>query len=209
MLQQWLFKVKGRGTSDERMDFCRAHKAAEHGLIAAELGYPTINWTALPERVRRLVPELVDVIKLEKTVDHHYMKEMGWHQKFYGSSSNAQLERNFATPTTGFYGIRGKDVIEKILLWETSLITAVNASGILNIVSGRTVHEMVLIPHAVTLLIAEDLNVSFQQAIEVRETSGILGEILYPDEDDFVSIERMQEVEEKEQQQALEPVDDA
>lgn len=183
--------------------FCKEHKHRSAQTEYEARGFPDIDWSALPERVRKLRPELVKLLRNETDEESEYRKRHT--AKLLSGKAAAlpsrrkdkkpeELESEMftdgASGSTGFYGPRGKRIMMETITSELSdEIREVSSTDPVVGRSGFAAFlQAVLVPELAILLAMQDLGgVSKSVAREEIEGSGELGVLLNEEERDEVA----------------------
>ncbi|KAI9244104.1 RTC4-like domain-containing protein [Phascolomyces articulosus] len=170
-------------TFQEQMNFCQVHKIE---LIykpeAIEKGYPQdINFRALPERILPHLETLVEIAKGKlyspfRDNEEAFFKE---NKRFVKRSVMARMSR-MEMYTSGYYGIRGRDVMLRVLQREL-LFTKKIASKDTKPLDEITFIQTILVPECSILLIQQDLDISYSEAYEILIGSHKYGNYTYND----------------------------
>lgn len=181
--------------------FCHAHQKISAQKEYTKAGYPTIDWNALPKRLRKHKSVLSHIL-------HNTNKRPSIHRNRYeplgltGKAAAVPSRRpdlskdqqdeldSYALNDTavypGYYGPHGRRVITEnvmeILKTELKNCTdaVVQASGIAAFV------QAVMVPEAAVLLIMEDCEVGWEKAETVREKTYDMGVLLNEEIEDDV-----------------------
>ncbi|KAF2442077.1 hypothetical protein P171DRAFT_522969 [Karstenula rhodostoma CBS 690.94] len=192
-------------TVRDQMLFCKAHKRSKAQREYTARGYPSIDWTRLPSRIRGFRTELVSILRNETAEESVYRKK---HAGRLGSGKAAALPAkrrgrkaqpqaveqgmedriDAASSSAGYYGPRGKRVMMEVTTSELS--DEIRDVAAKDPVVGRSGFAMflqaVLVPECAVLLVMEDMGLVRGEAREVLEVSGEMGELVNEEIDDEV-----------------------
>ena len=189
--------TNGKGmTFKWQQRFCRHHKQESAKEWAREKGWPTIDWTCLPQRMTQFDDHLRDVIC--NRVESRWKNDLRRHlrpskSRFLEVRAAADAREVKTMARTGYYGPRGEKVMTEHIVANlsddlrerASKDKIVAASGVKGGMSGF-VHG-VLVPEMACQLIAEDLGCDPDYCRIVVGESSIVGDLLNPDvEEDVV-----------------------
>ncbi|CAI6279527.1 unnamed protein product [Periconia digitata] len=209
-----------RKTITNQSLFCKEHRERTARIEYEARGLPKIMWHKLPGRIRKLQPRLEKVLRNEKGFESKYRtqnagKLVSGQAAVYRPSKKKRLQElkdaeeveddaeftlHNASPSTGYYGPRGRRLMMEILT--TDLGNVFREVAVIDPVVGKSGFaeylEHVLVPELTAMLVMEDLRVDEVKAEDVIEQSTALGAMLHEDVDDVVSMLSDEDGEERE-----------
>ncbi|KAK7191856.1 hypothetical protein DPSP01_007111 [Paraphaeosphaeria sporulosa] len=207
-------------TVRDQMLFCKSHKRSKAQRAYTARGFPEIDWSTLPSRIRGFHNDLVAILRNETPEESVYRQK---HAARLGSGKAAALpskrrgrkdasqvveqrlkERIDAmSSSTGYYGPRGKRVMMDVIT--SDLSDEIRQVAAKDPVVGRSGFAMflqaVLVPECAVLLVMQDLAVGWEDAREVVEESGGVGEKVNEEVED--SVEGSEDDGEEEEQELV------
>lgn len=205
----WPFWTSKPKTVKHKSAFCHLHKklSAQQSYISA--GYPSINWSLLPRRLKSHKPILRQILLNERPSPHRSRYEP---VALTGKAASIPSKRTDLSPSQqaeleayalddraaypGYYGPHGRRLItENILdLLKEDIKgcgdAVVQASGVAAFV------QQVMVPEAAVLLIMEDCSVGWEEAEAVREETYEMGVLVHEEIEDEVIAEESEEEDE-------------
>jgi hypothetical protein len=195
----WTFWKGKDKTVRNKSAFCHLHKKLSAQKAYKQAGYPEVDWTTLPSRLRRNKATLSQILHNERPSRHRARyeplaltgKAAAVPSKRADLSTAQQeeldsyaLDERAAYP--GYYGPHGRRLItENIMDLLKSEIKrckdgVVQASGIAAFV------QAVMVPEAAVLLIMEDCGIDSEEAEGVREDTYEMGLLVHEEIEDEV-----------------------
>jgi hypothetical protein len=171
-----------------QIKFCRAHKKKSARDTWISLGYPTIDWDSLDERIAKHHYFLQNLLN---GASSHYRDALSESVK---SGKNRTLKQSMLSSDMplgpGYYGSRGLRAMSENIMNEFSpqlrkiavKDRLVAARGVIGYV------QAVLVPELATRLIGEDMGVSTEQARKIMSESVGLGDLLNDELQDVVVV---------------------
>jgi hypothetical protein len=193
---------KGKNKSvKNKTAFCDAHKKKSAQEEYTKAGYPEINWSALPRRIRKHRMTLYQLLHNERpSIFRDRYEPLALtgkaatgpsRRKDLTKSAQEELESQsleYQSTYPGYYGPHGRRAItENIMdLLKTEIKNCkdpvVQASGIAAFV------QAVLVPDAAILLIMEDCTVDREDAERIREETYEMGLLLHEEIEDKIEV---------------------
>jgi hypothetical protein len=197
----WDFWKGKKKTVKNKTAFCHAHQKISAQKEYTNAGYPTIDWSALPRRLRRhkaVLSHILNNTNMQPSIHRDRYEPLALTGKAAAVPSRRPdlskdqqdeldsyaLDDTAAYP--GYYGPHGRRVITEnvmeILKTELKHCTdaVVQASGIAAFV------QAVMVPEAAVLLIMEDCELGWEEAESVREKTYEMGVLLNEEIEDEV-----------------------
>ncbi|KAF1944131.1 hypothetical protein EJ02DRAFT_510489 [Clathrospora elynae] len=197
----WAFWEGKDKTVKNKTAFCSGHKKKSAQEEYAKEGYPLIDWTALPERIRKHRMALYQILNnLSPSVYRDRYEPLALTglaaaapQRRKDLSEDLLEELNSHTLDDkamfpGYYGPHGRRVLTEIImdLLKTEIKKCkdrvVQGSGAAAFV------QAVLVPEAAILLIIEDCTVDREGAEKIREETFEMGRLLNEEVEDTVDL---------------------
>lgn len=190
LLQSWT-AGKPRLAFREQIQFCHAHKQHEAHQTCVQRGYPSIDWTRVPTRMRRHNAFIESI--LEQRVPSHFRDRLAEKVSKGENRSLMQTLKSGAseTLTPGYYGPKGARVMMDHITKTFSAAIRTRAGSDRLIASGGVSGyiQAVLVPELATRLVMDDMRVGEAGAREVLAESIEIGELLNEQEQDSVKVE--------------------
>ncbi|KAF2705391.1 hypothetical protein K504DRAFT_460641 [Pleomassaria siparia CBS 279.74] len=168
--------------------FCKEHKKREAWEDYRQKGYPEMDWTTFPDKIRMYHPRLKAVLQNKRPShyrDIHAQRLADREERTVRKllDSDAIFEA-----TTGYYGSRGKRAMMETITSQLGSVIrncakrdpVVAFNGIANFV------QHVLVPELTVWMVMDDKAVSEAKAKEIVQESGALGEVVNEEVDDKV-----------------------
>ncbi|EUC44448.1 hypothetical protein COCMIDRAFT_98261 [Bipolaris oryzae ATCC 44560] len=199
----WPFWTSKSKTVKHKSAFCHLHKKLSAQQSYTSTGYPPINWSILPRRLKSHKSTLRQILRNERPSPHRSRYEP---LALTGKASSIPSKRTDLSPShqaelesyalddraayPGYYGPHGRRLITENILdllkedIKTCSDAVVQASGVAAFV------QQVMVPEAAVLLIMEDCGVGWEEAEEVREETYEMGVLVHEEiEDEVVAVE--------------------
>ncbi|KAH8732795.1 RTC4-like domain-containing protein [Phaeosphaeriaceae sp. PMI808] len=200
--EYWDFWNGKDNTVKNQNTFCRTHQTKSAWQEYQREGYPTINWTTLPSRIRKHRMSLFKILTNDQPSDYRdryapialtgkaaavprQRKDLPTH--IQAELDSYALDDQSTYP--GYYGPHGRRIITesvmKLLKNEIKKCSdpVVQGSG------PATFVQAVLVPEAAILLIMEDCGVDWEGAEGIRERTCGMGMLIYEEVDDRVEVQ--------------------
>jgi hypothetical protein len=189
----WDFWEGKEKTVKNKTAFCKAHQKMSAQKEYTEAGYPTIDWSLLPRRLRKhktRLSQLLDNTGKRPSIHRNRYEPLALTGKAAAVpsrrndlSEDQQKELNsYALDETtgfpGYYGPHGRRVITENVMeilkteFKNCKDNVVQASGIAAFV------QAVMVPEAAVILIMEDRGVRWEEAEKIREKTYEMGLLL-------------------------------
>ena len=196
--------------------FCKEHNIRTAQKRYEQGGFPKIDWEALPSRISRLRPQLLNLLRNQTGAKESKYRKQHAAKLLSGKAAVVptkrkgknieEVERQLETfdddiaPSTGYYGPRGRRLMMETITAELSdTIREVSTTDPVVGRSGFAVYiQAVLVPELTVLLVREDFDVSEGMAEELIEQSSDLGALLHEEVEDKVEVGSSDEDEERE-----------
>ncbi|CAN9092157.1 unnamed protein product [Alternaria alternata] len=187
----WDFWKGKERTVKNKSAFCHAHKKKSAQKEYTEMGYPDIDWKALPRRIRRHKTTLSQILNNNEFSIHRDRYEplaltgkaaavpsrrTDLAEDVQEELESYALDEKAAYP--GYYGSHGRRVITESVMdtlkveMKNCKDRVVQASGIAAFV------QAVMVPEAAILLIMDDCSVNREEADKIREKTYDMGLLL-------------------------------
>ncbi|XP_014552807.1 hypothetical protein COCVIDRAFT_109358 [Bipolaris victoriae FI3] len=205
----WSFWTSKPKTVKHKSAFCHLHKKLSAQQSYTSAGYPSINWSLLPRRLKYHKPTLRQILLNERPSPHRSRYEP---VALTGKAASIPSKRTDLSPSQqaeleayalddraaypGYYGPHGRRLItENILdLLKEDIKgcgdAVVQASGVAAFV------QQVMVPEAAVLLIMEDCSVGWEEAEAVREETYEMGVLVHEEIEDEVIAEESEKEDE-------------
>ncbi|KAI3323385.1 hypothetical protein HD806DRAFT_535213 [Xylariaceae sp. AK1471] len=190
----------GKMSVKKQTTFCRLHKQESALKLAAERGYPKIDWEKMESRCSAHLDLLQKI--LEGTLPSHYRKVL---KEKVDSGKNRTLLTNKDNLTPGYYGPRGLLVMTEFIIRTLSPVIRKRAVED-RLISARSYTgyvQAVLVPELTVRLIMEDMSVTEERARDILVESVEVGELLHEETRDVVRIAEEEEEEGDEDEELL------
>ncbi|KAF9780921.1 hypothetical protein BJ322DRAFT_1112308 [Thelephora terrestris] len=167
------------------LDFCQQHRLEEKLLpLAHRRGWPIApNFSEVPKRIKSIAP---GILKLVDNICNNPGAISGPARKFYDNAAQKRVTRGpdmsqLRTQSAGYYGEPGYRITMETLyrLFNPRLISLHEKLPF----TSTKIIERILFPQVIATLIAEDLDISIDQAVTVAEESGEFGRKYHIDKD--------------------------
>ncbi|KAF1932245.1 uncharacterized protein M421DRAFT_287424 [Didymella exigua CBS 183.55] len=213
----WLFWKGLDKTIKNQAAFCHTHRKATAQKEYLAEGYPSVDglpsiqWSAIPERIKKHRMALYSILAGE-TPSHHRKRyaplaltgkaaAVPRTRTDLSPSKNAQLsayalDSNSVYP--GYYGPRGRRLITEAVMSLLNAEIKRSADPVVQTSGPATFVQAVLVPEVAVRLIMEDLRCDVESAEEVREATFEMGALLHEEVEDRVELAGGEEDEENE-----------
>jgi hypothetical protein len=189
----WDFWKGKKKTVKNKTAFCKAHQKTSAQKEYTKAGYPTIDWSALPRRLRKhktRLSQLLDNTGKRPSIHRNRYEPLALTGKAatvpsrrndLSEDQQKELNAYALDETTGFpgyYGPHGRRVITENVMeilkteFKNCKDNVVQASGIAAFV------QAVMVPEAAVLMIMEDCGVRWEEAEKIREKTYEMGLLL-------------------------------
>jgi hypothetical protein len=170
--------------------FCHDHHKIEAQGEYKKLGYPEIDWDALPTKIEKHYPRLTAIVRNEPSVPSAY-RDLYAERAEAGERQHVSkmIEENTTAMTkTGYYGARGhrmfmesitnqlSDVIRQCAIEDSTVTHGGMANFVLH----------VLVPELTIRLVMDESSVSENMAKQIIEESGEIGAKVHEEEGDTI-----------------------
>ncbi|KAF2035886.1 hypothetical protein EK21DRAFT_53761 [Setomelanomma holmii] len=197
--EYWDFWGSKDNTVRNQNAFCRSHRTKSAWDEYRSEGYPDINWSALPQRIRKHRMELFKILNNDRPSEYRdrykpialtgKAASVPSRRKDLPGKIQEELDSyaiDDQTTYPGYYGPHGRRIITenvmKILKNEIKNCSDAVVQG-----SGpATFVQAVLVPETAILLIMEDCRVDREDAEEIREKTYDMGMLLNEEIEDQV-----------------------
>ncbi|EMD94319.1 hypothetical protein COCC4DRAFT_21266 [Bipolaris maydis ATCC 48331] len=205
----WTFWTSKPKTVKHKSAFCHLHKKLSAQQAYTSAGYPAINWTLLPRRLKSHESTLRQILLNERPSPHRSRYEP---VALTGKAASIPSKRTDLSPShqaeleayalddraayPGYYGPHGRRLITENILdllkhdIKGCRDAVVQASGVAAFV------QQVMVPEAAVLLIMEDCGVEWDEAEGVREETYEMGVLVNEEIEDEVVAEESEEEQE-------------
>lgn len=201
------WKFRSSRTIRDQMLFCKEHKRSKALKEYKAEGYPDIDWSGFPSRIRSHKEELVELLRNETVEESSYRRK---HAESLLSGKAAVLRTKKRTrkaqdlekgeqeldnletegSSTGYYGPRGKRIMMEVITKDLS--DTIREVAAKDPVVGRSGFAMflqaVLLPELTIMLVMEDKEVGRGVAEEIIRESAGLGTLLHEEVEDDVRV---------------------
>ncbi|KAF2013389.1 hypothetical protein BU24DRAFT_424392 [Aaosphaeria arxii CBS 175.79] len=182
------FKGKQMSVRHQQM-FCHEHQLREAQATYKESGYPSIDWAALPARIKQFRHKLLAILRDEQPSvfrDQHAERVAAGEDR--SVRTLIQKDVTVGSPT-GYYGSRGlRAMMETISTHLADELREQNeVDRVVSFGGFATFILKVLVPEVTTWLVMDDLECSKDAARECIKESANLGLIVHEEVEDEVS----------------------
>jgi hypothetical protein len=198
----WSFWSSHKKTVKNQAAFCHTHRAATARAAYESEGYPPIDWTLLPARIKAHRMALYKILTDESpsrfraryaplALTGKAAAVPSKQRTDLSPSKRAELDSTAlddAAVYPGYYGARGRRLITENVMSLLSAEIKRSSDAVVQTSGPASFVQAVMVPEVAVRLIMEDLRCDWEQAEEVRERTFEMGVLLNEEVEDEVFV---------------------
>lgn len=165
---------------------CKNHTRFDAEQECINKGYPAVNvdWANVLTRCERYIPQITDII--QGNCPSVYRQQLS-DDKALSSGKRANMDTDFGSILPGYYGPRGSSIFLEWLTMHLGRMVRSQEAKDEQIRKGGeiTFIQNVLVPELAVLLVAEDMSIGVNEALNIVKKTIKLGETLNDDDGTF------------------------